>query len=104
MSDPFSGALIQVDTGIAAGVAAVWPPLHRFQDGNRSSIYQFQIVVDDLLLNAAAAFGLAGLEQSLTYHRFVTTIAFASPAVHPGLFPLVSNHHELTKAFADKVF
>ncbi len=63
MSNPFPGVLVQVDAGIAASVvAAVWPPFYRFQDGNRRTIHQFQVIIDNLLLEATTAFGLAGLQ------------------------------------------
>ena len=58
-----------------------------------------QNILNRRVSQTASAFGLSGLQQSLSHHRDIAAVAFALPAVHTIFFTPVAQNSQLTKTF-----
>ncbi len=85
LCDPPSVLFVLANAFVFAGVAAPLAFLVRLQNGHGGSVYQFQIFLDDLILQTATAFRFARLQKGLTDYSFVSTVAPASPDNPAGL-------------------
>lgn len=101
---PLSCFLVLVNTGAAALIAGYALSLRGFQDRNRSTLAQLQVLPDDACLQAPAAFGFSVLQQGLAYNCFLSAVTAAFPAVHAIFFPGITDHRKMMKPFSNIVF
>lgn len=101
LGSPFSGALILIDSGAATCIGDAEFFFPALQDGDGSAVHQAEIVDDGLFLQAAAAFGLSGLEEGLTDDGLFSAVAQTAPAMHTGTLAGVGGDHQTAETAAD---
>ena len=102
-SDPSPGPSVEVDARVSAGVVACQFPGRMLQQRDGGPVDQFQIVVNDLFLQTAAALGLSFQQQRLSFNGFVTAVTTAFPVVHAVFLIHILGDGQFPEPFADPV-